>query len=121
MVLVDTSVWVSHFRESNLHLEQLLHEMEVMSHPFIIGELACGNLKNRSEILLLLESLPRAPLVDHAELLYFVEKHSLSGKGIGFVDASLLASAQLVNARLWTVDLPLKRAAEKLKLIYTQE
>jgi len=89
-----------------------------MGHDFIIGELACGNLKNRREILSLLRALPSAPIIDQDELLHFIERQSLAGMGIGFVDAHLLASAQLIGVPLWTSDASLKRAAEKLTLSY---
>lgn len=83
-----------------------------------MGELACGNLKNRKEILSLLQALPSAPTVEPAELLHFIERQSLMGAGIGFVDAHLLASVQLAHLSLWTTDAPLRRAAEKLRLSY---
>ncbi|MDO8730450.1 MAG: PIN domain-containing protein [Candidatus Omnitrophota bacterium] len=118
MVLVDTSIWVSHFREGNSRLEALLQNAQVMRHDFIAGELACGNLKNRKEILSLLQALPCAPTVEPIELLHFIERQSLMGTGIGFVDAHLLASAQLAHLSLWTADAPLRRAAEKLRLSY---
>ena len=118
MILVDTSVWVSHFRHRDLHLEMLLNDAQVMSHAFIVGELACGNLKNRKEILPLLRALPSAPAVDQDELLFFIEQNLLMGLGIGMVDAHLLASAKLLGVPLWTSDRPLKRAAARLKLSY---
>jgi predicted nucleic acid-binding protein len=114
MVLVDTSVWVSHLREGEALLERLLHAGEVICHPFIVGELACGNLKNRSEILTLLRSLPMAIVADHEELLYFIESHRLMEKGVSYVDVHLLASAVLTGVSLWTFDQPLKKVAQKL-------
>lgn len=118
MVLVDTSIWVAHLREGNARLETLLRNAQTMRHDFIVGELACGNLRNRKEILSLLQALPCAPTVETAELLHFIERQSLMGSGIGLVDAHLLASAQLVHLSLWTADAPLRRAAEKLRLSY---
>ncbi|UCC41273.1 MAG: type II toxin-antitoxin system VapC family toxin [Candidatus Aminicenantes bacterium] len=118
MILADTSIWVSHFRYGNPRLEELLLEGEVICHPFIIGELACGNLKNRQEILSLLKALPTAKTADHKEILYFIEKHRLMGIGLGYVDAHLLASALLSTIPLWTKDENLKRAALKLKVSY---
>jgi len=118
MIIVDTSLWVTHLREGNHHLEELLLDGEVGCHPFIVGELACGNIKNRTEFLTLLHSLPMAPTVSLDELLYFVERNTLMGKGIGFVDAHLLASAQLAKAPLWTSDKKLKSAAIDLKVAY---
>ena len=87
-------------------------------HGFIIGELACGNLKNRREILSLLQTLPAAPAVSQEEALHFIEQQALAGMGIGYIDAHLLASARLIGIPLWTSDLPLKRVAEKLSLSY---
>ena len=118
MVIVDTSIWVTHLRESDPRLEELLLDAKVLCHPFIIGELACGNIKNRDEFLTLLRALPMAPTVDLDELLYFIENKRLMGLGIGFVDAHLLASAELSGAPLWTSDKKLKSAAIELKLAY---
>ena len=118
MVLVDTSIWVTHLRQGNRQLETLLMDAEVMSHPFIIGELACGNLKNRDEILSLLKSLPLAPTIEFDEYIFFIERNRLMGIGIGFVDVHLLASAQLTKIPLWTADRRLKSAATKLDLVY---
>jgi predicted nucleic acid-binding protein len=118
MVIVDTSLWVTYLREGNHHLEELLLNGEVLCHPFIVGELACGNIKNRTEFLTLLHSLVMAPTVALHKLLYFIEKNTLMGKGIGFVDAHLLASAKLTEAPLWTSDKKLKSAAIDLKVAY---
>lgn len=89
-----------------------------MTHPFVLGELACGNLKGRKEILHLLSALPSAPLVNQEEAFHFIERHRLMGGGIGFVDVHLLASAQLGRMPLWTFDGRLVRAAQRLKLFY---
>ncbi len=118
MVIVDTSIWVTHLRRGSRHLEELLLDAQVVCHPFIIGELACGNIKNRDEFLSLLRSLPMAPVVTPDELLFFIGRNTLMGKGIGFVDAHLLASAQLSRLPLWTSDRGLKLVASKLKLAY---
>ncbi len=118
MVLVDTSVWVNHLRKGDIQLEKLLLDGEVVCHPFVIGELACGNIKNRSEILALLQALPQAPTIDLAEYLYFIEQNHLSGIGIGFVDVHLLSSAKLSGIPLWTNDKRLKETAQKLKIFY---
>ncbi len=118
MVLVDTSVWISHFRKGEQRLEALLEDAEVLSHDFIIGELACGNLKNRNEILSLLQALPMVSAVSQQELLYFIERGGLMGSGIGFVDAHLLASAQLKRIHIWAFDTSLERVAAKWKLSY---
>lgn len=118
MVIVDTSIWVEHLRIANKHLEKLLLDADVMCHEFIIDELACGNLKNRDEILTLIQSLPRSPTVDHQEFFYFIVKHRLMGRGAGFVDIHLLASAQLTSLPIWTADKRLKATAKDLKLQY---
>ena len=118
MVLVDTSIWVTHLRQGTRRLEKLLMDAEVMCHFFIIGELACGNLKNRNEIISLLQSLPMAPMIELDEFLFFIDRNNLMGKGIGFVDAHLLASAQLTGMPLWTADKRLQSAAEQLELTF---
>jgi predicted nucleic acid-binding protein len=118
VVIVDTSVWVTHLRRGSRHLDELLLDAQVACHPFIIGELACGNIKNRNELLSLLQSLPMAPTVTLDELLFFIERNKLMGMGIGFVDAHLLASAQLAKTPLWTADKALKCAAVELKVAY---
>jgi predicted nucleic acid-binding protein len=118
MVLVDTSIWVTHLRHGHRQLEKLLMGAEVMCHPFIMGELACGNLKNRVEILALLRALPSAPTIEFDEFLFFIERNRLIGIGIGFVDVHLLASAQLAGVPLWTTDKRLKSAATRLNLAF---
>ena len=118
MVLVDTSIWVTHLRQGNRQLEKLLIDAEVMCHSFIIGELACGNLKNRNEIISLLQSLPMAPTIEFDEFLFFVDRNHLMGKGVGFVDVHLLASAQLAGTPLWTADKKLKSSADQLELAF---
>ena len=118
MVLVDTSIWVAHLRQGLRRLENLLMDAEVICHPFIIGELACGNLRNRNEIISLLQSLPIAPMIEFEEFLFFLDRNHLMGKGIGFVDVHLLASAQLAGMPLWTADKKLKSAADQLKLAF---
>jgi len=117
-VLVDTSIWVNHFRSGNSHLQDLLDNTEVVCHPLVIGELACGNLKKRKEILALLAALPMAPEVDHEEALEFIEINKLMGKGIGFIDVMLLASSRLSALPIWTNDSKLKEAAQKLNISY---
>ena len=118
MVLVDTSVWVAHLRDGNRRLEALLHEGHVLGHPLIIGELACGNLKNRGPILHFLQRLPMAAVALNEEVLILIERHALMGKGLGWIDAHLLASALLSKAPLWTFDKPLNRISSKLGLSY---
>jgi predicted nucleic acid-binding protein len=118
MVLVDTSIWIAHLRQGSRQLEKLLMDAEVMCHPFIIGELACGNLANRSEIISLLQALPMAPAIEFDEFLFFIDRNHLMGKGVGFVDVHLLASAQLAGVPLWTADKRLKSAADQLALTF---
>jgi len=114
MVLVDTSVWVSHLRDGNVGLERLLNDGEVVCHPFIVGELACGNLKNRDEILTYLQSLPIAILAEDEEVLQFIKNNQLMGKGLGYIDVHLIASAVLTEVHLWTFDKILDKFAKKI-------
>ena len=114
MILVDTSIWVSHLRDGHPGLTKLLSEGNVVCHPFIIGELACGNLQNRQEILALMKALPVAIQAEHEEVLRFIETHGLMGIGLGYIDVHLLASALLSGISLWTDDIPLKNATRKL-------
>lgn len=118
MVLVDTSVWVEHLREGTSDLEELLDDGQVICHPFIIGELACGNLKKRGEVLSLLQALPMAIQVEHEEVMQFIENNNLMGKGLGYIDMHLLASAILTKVPLWTHDRKLKEISSKLNLGY---
>jgi hypothetical protein len=118
MVLVDTSVWVEHLRSGNLGLENLLNEGHVVCHPFIVGELACGNLSNRSEILSLLQALPLADHAEHEEVMHFIESYSLMGRGLGYIDMHLIASALLTKVPIWTLDKKLKEVSSKLGLEY---
>lgn len=111
MILVDTSVWVDHLRRGNAALTGLLTGAEVACHPFVVGELAGGNLRNRLEVLSLLQSLPSTPEVGHEELLRFVERHRLMGRGLGLIDVHLLASSRLAAIPLWTLDRRLREAA----------
>ena len=115
MILVDTSVWVDHLRQSEAELVTALEAEQVLMHPFVIGELACGNLKNRSELLALWQELPRAVMASEAEVLGFIEGRNLMGRGIGYVDAHLLASAVLTQVQLWTRDRRLAAAGNALK------
>lgn len=118
MILVDTSVWISHFRRSDRHLSELLRNGLVFCHLLVIGELACGNLKNRADILALVRALPQGAIAESAEILAFIENELLMGTGIGIVDVYLLASCRLSRTRLWTADKNLKRAAARLGLDY---
>jgi predicted nucleic acid-binding protein len=114
--LVDTSVWVDHLRSGNQRLRELLLADAVSCHPFVVGELACGNLRNRRQVLYLLENLPQVAVAGDLEVRRLVETRALYGKGLGWVDVHLIASAMISHASLWTLDLPLARAATKLGL-----
>ncbi|OGL44703.1 MAG: ribonuclease [Candidatus Schekmanbacteria bacterium RBG_16_38_11] len=118
MVLIDTSIWISHFQEENPHLKELLLEGSVVCHPFVIGELACGNIKNRKEIISLLRDLPEAETLENDEILQFIENKRLMGLGIGLIDIHLLASSVLTNVLLWTADKQLRSVASKLNILY---
>jgi predicted nucleic acid-binding protein len=110
-VLVDSSIWIEHFRKGHVRLAELLRDGMVLMHPFVLGELACGNLKKRAEILADLAELPKAVEASHEETLDLMEHRKLWGCGIGWVDTHLIASALLSNCRLLTVDERLHRAA----------
>jgi hypothetical protein len=118
MVLVDTSVWVSHLRDGNTELANLLNVGGVLCHPLIVGELACGNPKDRAVILSLLQLLPISIEAEHEEVLLFIENNRLMGKGMGYVDVHLIASAALAGIPLWTLDKKLAQAADSLHIKY---
>ena len=114
MILVDTSVWIDHLRRGNARMEELLEAAFVTCHPFIIGELACGTLRNRAEVLALLDELPAAPVATHEETLVFLDTHKLMGKGLGYVDLHLLTAAMMDRTPLWTLDRRLAGEAARL-------
>jgi len=117
LILVDTSVWVDHLRTRDSVLFQLLQSAQVLIHPFIIGEIALGNLKERTLILRTLHGLPAAVSATDAEVLHFVDRNALHGLGIGLIDVHLLAATQLSPAtRLWTRDKRLSAVADRLGL-----
>lgn len=117
MILVDTSVWIDHLRSGEPSLAIALNEGKVLMHPFVLGELACGSLKNRDDVLQLLSALPSAPIATDRETLEFIERRSLMGRGIGYIDVHLLASTALAGtAWLWTSDRRLAAAAAELEL-----
>lgn len=117
MILVDTSVWIDHLRQGDSALVKVLEAGEVLVHPFVVGELACGNLVNRGEVLRLLQALPEAQVAGHTEILGFIEYRRLMGRGIGYVDVHLLASVALTSAtELWTRDRRLATVAADLNL-----
>ncbi len=117
MILVDTSVWIDHLRSGNNRLRQLLSDNLVYIHPMIIGELACGNLGNRQQLLELWQNMPSITECGHDEVLIFLESHQLMGKGIGLIDLHLLASCSLMDKTyLWTKDKRLALIAQKLDI-----
>lgn len=116
MVLVDTSVWIDHFQKNEPQLRQLLFDEEVLTHPFIIGELACGSIKNRSEILTLLHALPSANVAENKEVHGFIEHHKLYGLGLGLIDVHLITSSLLSNSFLWTRDKTLIKITTRFKI-----
>jgi predicted nucleic acid-binding protein len=120
MMLVDTSVWIDHLRRSDAELAAMLLEGQVLVHPWVAGELACGNLQDRKLVLGLLQSLPLAPVASAGEVLFFIEQHALMGRGIGYVDVHLLAAARLAGTRLWTRDRRLVVVADELGMAYAE-
>jgi len=114
MVLVDTSVWISHLRDGNAELANLLNDGRVLCHPLIVGELACGNLKDRAVILSFLQLLPMSIEAEHDEVLSFIEDNNLMGKGMGYVDVHLITSAVLTGVSIWTLDKKLAQTADSL-------
>ncbi len=117
MILADTSVWIEHLRNGSERLKSLLYKEQVLCHPFVVGELACGMIENREEILNTLKALPEARVAEHEEVLRFLEARRLDGRGLGWVDAHLLASTLLTGCALWTLDKPLRKAAAALHVI----
>ncbi len=119
MILIDTSVWIEHLRTGDRELAHLLDTDQALVHPFVIGELACGNLARRQEILAMLQDLPAIPAAEDSEVLYFIERNGLMERGIGYIDVHLLAAVTLVPpARLWTRDKRLEAAADGLGLAH---
>ena len=117
MILVDTSVWIDHLRAGDDKLVQQLNSSKVLMHPFVLGELACGKLNKRKEILTLFKGLPRSSVATDNEVLFFIEQHKLMGRGIGYIDTHLLAAVALNgSARLWTRDKRLREVCASLSL-----
>jgi len=115
MILADTSIWIQHLRDGNAVLRKLLEQGQVLSHPFVISELALGNLKQRDVVLSALQDLPKATVAGDEEVLQYIWNRALFGLGIGYVDAHLLAAVQMTpEALLWTRDRRLSRLAAKL-------
>ena len=120
MMLVDTSVWVDHLRQGDAQLAAALQAGQVRVHPFVVGELACGNLRARAEVLGLLQALPPILVATGKEVLFFVDEQTLMGRGIGYVDVHLLASTRLGGALLWTRDKKLHTIAAELGMAYIE-
>lgn len=116
MTLIDASVWVDHLRRGNSRLVALLEDNRVSTHPFVIGELACGSMRNRDEFLGLLRALPEVGMAEHHEVMDFVETHRLFSRGIGWVDAHLLTAARLSRVPILTLDQRLLKAARALDI-----
>lgn len=114
MILVDTSVWIAHLRRGEPELRKLLEDGLVITHSFVLGELVCGHLHNRREILTYLDQLVSAPEATSQEARRLVEDHRLFGQGLGWIDVHLLASSRIAGASLWSLDQPLVRAARRL-------
>ena len=114
VTLVDTSVWVHHFRHGNPRMAQLLTDGEVLGHPFVVGELACGFLTKREDVLSLLSNLPALDVADHADVLRLIDAQRLFGRGLGWIDVHLLTAAVLAGVRIWSLDRALARAARGL-------
>ena len=116
MILVDSSVWFHHLKEGSKELQHVLENEEVLTHPFILGELTLGNYKNRREILDLLFALPLVAVASNEEALFLVERGRLHGKGIGWIDVNLIASSLLSRCHLWTYDRALMRESKRMKV-----
>ena len=121
MILVDTSVWVDHLRSGVPLLANLLQEGEVLIHPWVIGEIACGNLRKRQQVLDLLLGLPTALVASDSEVLLLIERGNLMVRGIGYVDAHLLAAAKLSRCALWTQDRRLAVVAQEQGLAFAED
>ncbi len=122
MVLVDTSIWIDHLRSQDNLLFKLLQACRVRLHPYVIGELACGQLTQRDVFLDLINHLPQSRMASHAEVMQLIEQQQLVGLGIGYVDCHLLASVKLSGGlQLWTRDKRLKRAAAQLNIAFSDD
>ena len=120
MILSDTSVWIDHFHSEDSRLVALLDDEQVLMHPLVIGELACGNLPNRTATLTRLKRLPISPVASDEYVLSLIERHRLMGRGIGYIDAHLLASVSIAGSDLlWSHDRRLMDAATALNLAWS--
>ncbi len=116
MILADTSLWIEHFRGGVRPLAEATAQGRIVMHRFVVGELACGNLPNRARVLGALNDLPQCVVAEHDVVLELIESKRLMGRGLGWVDAHLLASAYVSRHTLWTLDRPLAKAAKELGL-----
>lgn len=115
MILVDTSIWIDHLRHGDELLASFLNDRRVLIHPYVIGEIALGNFRDRTGLLHAFARLPKAVVAKDAEVLLFIDRHRLAGTGIGYVDAHLLASVRLTpDAAIWTRDRRMLAAAERI-------
>lgn len=114
MILADTSIWIDHLRRGNPRLQAALRAGTVACHPYVIGELACGTMRRRAEILRLLAKLPGVRVATHPEVLALLEAHGLMGRGLGYIDLHLLAGALMDRVPLWTLDTRLAGIAAQL-------
>jgi predicted nucleic acid-binding protein len=118
VILVDTSVWIRHLRAHDARLAASLHAGGVAMHPFVMGELACGHLFNRGELLAMWSRLPAAPVATTTEALHFIEAKRLMGLGLGYIDVHLLASAAIAGVKIWTTDRAMSAAAARIGIAY---
>lgn len=116
MILADTAIWIAHWRDFNDALADLVDQAQVICHPIVIGELACGQFPRRKHVLSIMRSLPQIMQADHDEVCALIENHRLMGTGIGYADAHLLASCVLGDDQLWTLDQRLQEAAKRLRV-----
>lgn len=115
MILVDTSIWIDHLRRADRRLEQLLESGDVVCHPFVIGEIACGSLAQRQRVLGFLAQLPQLPVAQQSEAMWFLDRHGYYARGLGWVDVHLLASASIaMETWLWSRNRRLAEAAADL-------
>ena len=121
MILADSSVWINHLIDDDPHLVSLLDDDQILIHPMVIGELACGNMRDRDDVMRMLRRLPGIPTATHDEVMFFIERHRFMGRGIGFIDAHLLAAAVMsAPTQLWTKDRRLMALATQLGVAYGQ-
>jgi predicted nucleic acid-binding protein len=116
VILVDSSIWIEHLRRESATVSLLLSAGQILAHPFVIGEVAVGNLRNRRQILNSFRDLPAAVVASDEEVLEFIDRYLLAGRGLGYIDVHLLVAARLSGAGLWTADKRLEASAELLSL-----